>query len=64
MTSLLAEIPYPRIDPVILHISDGIKVRWYGISYVLAFVLAYFVLRSVAPSWPSNPTACPTYWAV
>ena len=42
--NLLAEIAYPRIDPVLLDLGK-LKVRWYGLSYVLAFVLAYFVLR-------------------
>jgi phosphatidylglycerol:prolipoprotein diacylglycerol transferase len=41
--TLLAEIPYPRIDPVIVG-----PLRWYGVSYVLAFVAAWFVLRALA----------------
>jgi phosphatidylglycerol---prolipoprotein diacylglyceryl transferase len=41
--NLLAEIPYPRIDPVIVG-----PLRWYGISYVLAFVAARVVLGELA----------------
>jgi phosphatidylglycerol:prolipoprotein diacylglycerol transferase len=39
----LAEIPYPRIDPQIVG-----PLRWYGVSYVLAFVSAWLVLRYLA----------------
>ena len=45
--SILAEIAYPRIDPILLDLGK-LKIRWYGVSYVLAFVLAYLVLRMLA----------------
>jgi phosphatidylglycerol---prolipoprotein diacylglyceryl transferase len=38
-----ALIPYPQIDPVMVHIGP-IKIRWYGMAYLTGFVLAYFVL--------------------
>ena len=38
-------IPYPQIDPVLIH-AGPIKVRWYGLMYVIGFIAAYFVLRS------------------
>jgi phosphatidylglycerol:prolipoprotein diacylglycerol transferase len=41
--TLLAEIPYPVIDPVIVG-----PLRWYGISYVLAFVAARVVMGELA----------------
>ena len=52
----LAEIPYPRIDPVLVKIGD-FSLRWYGISYVLAFGLAFLVLRMLARRgrWPVPP---------
>lgn len=31
-------------DPVIIDIWRGIKLRWYGLSYLLAFVVAYYLL--------------------
>lgn len=31
-------------DPVIFDIWRGIKLRWYGLSYLLAFVVAYYLL--------------------
>ena len=43
----LAEITYPIIDPILLDFGS-IKVRWYGVSYIIAFVLAAFVLRGLA----------------
>lgn len=43
----LAEITYPIIDPVLFEIGD-IKVRWYGLTYVLAFILAWWVLTMLA----------------
>lgn len=47
MLHLLAEIPYPRIDPILLEIGS-LKIRWYGLSYVMAFAAAWFVLRDLA----------------
>jgi phosphatidylglycerol:prolipoprotein diacylglycerol transferase len=43
----LAEIPYPRISPEIVTIGP-LTIRWYGVSYVIAFALAYLVLRDLA----------------
>lgn len=42
------EIPYPRIDPVALDFPGPIDVRWYGLTYLVGFVIAYFVLRWLA----------------
>ena len=52
----LAEIKFPDIDPIAFRIF-GFPVRWYGLSYVLAFVLAYVVLRMLAKRgrWPVPP---------
>lgn len=43
----LAEITYPIIDPILLDFGT-IKVRWYGVTYIIAFVLAALVLRGLA----------------
>lgn len=32
------------LDPVIFSISEKIKLRWYGLSYVLGFAAAYYIL--------------------
>lgn len=45
-------LTYPEIDPVI--ISFGIvKVHWYGLMYVLAFVFAWWLARTRAKSGAS-----------
>jgi len=33
-----------NLDPVIFSISEKIKLRWYGLSYVMGFMAAYFIL--------------------
>lgn len=32
------------LDPVIFSISEKIKLRWYGLSYVMGFAAAYYIL--------------------
>ncbi len=40
-------LPYPKIDPVIFGVGP-LKVRWYGLMYVLGFMASYFlVLRQI-----------------
>ena len=34
---------HPGFDPVIIHISGPIAVRWYGLSYLLGFLGAYLL---------------------
>ncbi len=36
---------YPLIDPVLFKIGP-LEVRWYGVMYLLGFLVAYFVIRS------------------
>lgn len=43
----LATIPYPQIDPVALRLGP-IHIRWYGLAYLLGFVVAYGVLRHLS----------------
>jgi phosphatidylglycerol:prolipoprotein diacylglycerol transferase len=40
-------IPYPNIDPVIFKIWK-LQIRWYGIMYLIGFVIAFFVMRYLA----------------
>jgi phosphatidylglycerol:prolipoprotein diacylglycerol transferase len=47
---MLASIAYPNIDPVLVSIGP-IAIRWYGLAYVAGFVVAGFVLRSLARRW-------------
>ena len=33
------------MDPVLLDVVGPVKLRWYGLSYLLGFVLGYYLLR-------------------
>ena len=37
-------LTYPDIDPVIFSIGP-LKIRWYGLMYVIGFVIAWFLAR-------------------
>lgn len=43
MIDLLATYVHD-LDPVIFSISEKVKLRWYGLSYVMGFAAAYFIL--------------------
>lgn len=36
------------LDPVILSITDSLAIRWYGVSYLAGFAIAFLVLRGLA----------------
>ncbi|PKM70407.1 MAG: prolipoprotein diacylglyceryl transferase [Firmicutes bacterium HGW-Firmicutes-18] len=38
---------YPVIGPVLIHLGP-LQIRWYGLMYVIGFVLAYFIMKKVA----------------
>jgi phosphatidylglycerol:prolipoprotein diacylglycerol transferase len=40
-------LPYPKIDPNIIEIGP-LKLRWYGLMYVLGFLSAYFLIGKQA----------------
>jgi phosphatidylglycerol:prolipoprotein diacylglycerol transferase len=44
---MILQIPYPNIDPVFLRIGP-LQLRWYGLMYMLAFIIGYFVLKHYA----------------
>jgi len=33
------------MDPVIIDVAGPIKLRWYGLGYLVSFILGYFLLR-------------------
>jgi len=37
-------LPYPHIDPAIVKIGP-LQIRWYGMMYVLGFVMSYFLVQ-------------------
>jgi phosphatidylglycerol:prolipoprotein diacylglycerol transferase len=53
-----ALLPYPHIDPVLLHIWGPLEIRWYALSYIAGIVLAWWgivrVLRQKA-LWAHPP---------
>jgi len=42
---VVLEIPYHFIDPVAIPLPGPIDIRWYGLAYVFAFTVGYYVLR-------------------
>ena len=47
MILTILTIPYPNIDPVFLRIGP-VQLRWYGLMYMLSFIIGFFVLRRLA----------------
>ncbi len=64
---LLAEIPFPLIPPEIVKIGP-LTVRWYGLTYVIGFALAWLVLKNLAKRgrWPVEPekAADVLFWGI
>jgi phosphatidylglycerol:prolipoprotein diacylglycerol transferase len=56
---LLAELGFPRLDPVALDLPGPIDVRWYGLAYLAGFLVAYRLLLrlSRAGFLPVKPEA-------
>ncbi len=48
MIPLLAESYLHRLDPYLIRFSETIGIRWYGVAYLLGFVLAWLILRWLA----------------
>ncbi len=44
---MILTIPYPNIDPVFLRLGP-VQLRWYGLMYMLSFILGFFVIRRFA----------------
>src|SRR3989442_15390763 len=41
---MMLGIPSPTIDPVFLRIGP-VQLRWYGLMYMLSFIIGYFLLK-------------------
>ena len=37
-----ALLPFPHVDPVLLHIWGPLEIRWYALSYIAGLVLAWW----------------------
>jgi len=42
---LLAEIPFPQIDPVLVSIGP-VPIRWYSLAYIAGLILGYLWVRA------------------
>jgi phosphatidylglycerol---prolipoprotein diacylglyceryl transferase len=38
---------YPSIDPILIHIGP-LQMRWYGLMYIVGFIIAYFLLNNLS----------------
>ncbi|MHC4810521.1 MAG: prolipoprotein diacylglyceryl transferase family protein, partial [Planctomycetota bacterium] len=47
---LLAQAWIHDLDPFLVEFSDGIGLRWYGLSYIAGFLVAWLLLRGLARS--------------
>lgn len=45
---LLLELRFPGIDPVALDLPGPVDVRWYGLAYLVGFVVAHQILRRLS----------------
>src|SRR5256885_11616239 len=53
-----AALPFPNIDPVLIHIYGPISIRWYALSYIAGLLLgwAYVVkLLRTRKLWAGAP---------
>jgi phosphatidylglycerol---prolipoprotein diacylglyceryl transferase len=39
---------YPNIDPVLVNIWGPLQIRWYGLMYVIGFVIAFLIVNSAS----------------
>jgi phosphatidylglycerol---prolipoprotein diacylglyceryl transferase len=43
---VLPVIPFPRIDPVLIHIGP-LAVRWYALAYIVGIIAGWFYARAI-----------------
>ena len=44
---------HPSIDPVIFSFG-AIQIRWYGIAYVLGFLLGIYLIKQINKNYQSK----------
>ncbi len=47
-------LTYPEIDPVLLHLGP-LKIRWYGLMYVVGFMASYFLVKKQIRDFKFDP---------
>src|SRR5258706_9890752 len=53
-----AALPFPNIDPVLIHIYGPISIRWYALSYIAGLLLGWaYVLKLLRTPklWAGRP---------
>ncbi len=55
------ELPFPDIDPVAISIF-GLQIHWYAIMYLLAFAIAYLLMRRRLHHEPYRSITRPEPW--
>src|SRR5688572_7609106 len=45
--AMILQLQFPNIDPVFLRLGP-IQLRWYGLMYMISFIVGYFVLKRLA----------------
>jgi len=56
-TPILAALPFPNIDPVLLNLGP-LQIHWYGIAYVVGILFAWWYSRHLVanqPLWGNRP---------
>jgi hypothetical protein len=46
---ILPVIPFPAIDPVLIHIGP-LAVRWYALAYIVGIIAGWFYARAIIAS--------------
>ena len=44
---MLLQLQFPNISPVFLQLGP-IQLRWYGLMYMISFIVGYFVMKRLA----------------
>jgi phosphatidylglycerol:prolipoprotein diacylglycerol transferase len=57
---MMLQIPFPNIDPVFLRLGP-VQLRWYGLMYMISFIVGYFLLKRYSKAKKMNLTSDDLY---
>ena len=57
---MMLQLQFPNIDPVFLRLGP-VQLRWYGLMYMISFILGYFMLKRLAKAKKMSLTADDLY---